>query len=156
MKLYLVLSKKDQNSAIESVILTDECFSWTAFLLGALWFLFYRMPIFAAIIFVASFAFGVFVEIGLFSNLEIIVIEIGFMTFMAYNAKTWRVKHLFAQKYQLETIILAQNKLEAKIKAVEELSNKYPQFNIEEISELVVDSRAYRKKLQKETPYFCV
>ena len=158
MKLYNALIKKDKNNKIEDVVLLEEGFSLFAFLFSGLWFLFHRMWLNAATIFAINYVLQSFGEAEILSKLDLIFLELSFLIIIAYNANHWFGEHLLRQGYQLSGFVLAANKAEARIKAVQSLYVDYPELTIDEFSDAIIDPRGYRKHLrsQKNEPYFSV
>lgn len=158
MKLYSALIKKDQNSKIEDVVLLEEGFSLFAFLFSGLWFLFHKMWLNAATIFAINYILQSFGEAEILSNLDIIFLEFSFLIIIAYNANHWFSEHLLRKGYKVSGFVLAANKAEARIKAVQSLYADYAELTIDEFSDAIIDPRGYRKHLrsQKNEPYFSV
>ncbi|NBV07442.1 MAG: DUF2628 domain-containing protein [Proteobacteria bacterium] len=158
MKLYNVLIKKDQNSKIEDVVLLDEGFSFFAFLFGAFWFLYHKMWLNAAAIFIINLALQYFENSGIFNKLDSAFLQMAFFIIVAYNANHWFSEHLVRLNYKNNGFVLAENKAEARIKAVQMLHSEYKNLTIDEFSSAIVDPKGYRKLLleQKKQPYFVV
>lgn len=158
MKLYNVLIKKDQNGKIEDVVLLDEGFSFYAFLFGAFWFLYHRMWLNAAVIFAINLALQYFEDQEIFTKIDSTFLQIAFLVIVAYNASHWFGEHLARLNYKNNGFVLAENKAEARIKAVQTLHNDYQNLTIDEFSDAIVDPKGYHKSLlkQKRQPYFVV
>lgn len=158
MKLYNALIKKDQNNKIEDVVLLEEGFSFMAFLFSGLWFLFHKMWLNAAVIFAINYMLQSLGEAGALSKLDLMFLEFSFLIIIAYNANYWFSEHLLRRGYQISGFVLAANKAEARIKAVQSLYVDYPELSIDEFSDAIVDPKGYRKHLQqqKNVPYFSV
>jgi len=158
MKLYNAFIKKDQNGKIEDVVLLDEGFSFLAFLFGGLWFLFHRMWLNAAIIFAINYMLQSISNNAILSKLDVMFLETSFLIIVAYNANHWFGEHLARLGYQISGFVLANNKAEARIKAVQALHADYPELSIDEFSDAIIDPKGYRKHLQaqKNEPYFSV
>lgn len=158
MKLYSALIKKDKNNKIEDVVLLEEGFSFLAFLFNGLWFLFHRMWANAAVIFAINYALQSLGEAAVLSKIDLMFLEFSFLIIIAYNANYWFGEHLLCLGYQISGFVLAANKAEARIKAVQSLYVDYPELSIDEFSSAIIDPRGYRKHLQQQQnqPYFSV
>lgn len=158
MKLYTALIKKDQNNKIEDVVLLDEGFSLTAFLFSGLWFLFHKMWFNAATIFAINYLAQSLGKASGLATTDLMFLEFSFLTIIAYNANHWFIDHLLRCQYKISGFVLAANKAEARIKAVQSLYSDYPELSIDEFSSAIIDPKGYRKYLraQKNEPYFSV
>ncbi len=158
MRLYNALIKKDQNNKIEDVVLLEEGFSFMAFLFSGLWFLFHKMWLNAAVIFAINYVLQSLGEAGALSKLDLMFLEFSFLIIIAYNANHWFSEYLLRRGYQISGFVLAANKAEARIKAVQSLYVDYPELSIDEFSDAIIDPKGYRKHLQqqKNVPYFSV
>ena len=158
MKLYNAFIKKDLNDKIEDVVLLDEGFSFFAFLFSGLWFLFHKMWLNAAVIFAINYLLQSLGNNEVLPKLDVMFLEISFLVIIAYNANHWFGEHLLRRGYKLSGFVLAANKAEARIKAVQALYVDYPELTIDEFSTAIIDPKGYRKTLreQKNEPYFSV
>lgn len=158
MKLYNALIKKDKNNKIEDVILLEEGFSFAVFLFNGLWFLFHKMWANAAVIFAINYVLQSLEKTSMLSKIDLMFLEFAFLIIIAHNANHWFGEHLLRLGYQISGFILAENKAEARIKAVQSLYVDYPELSIDEFSTAIIDPRGYRKHLQQQKiqPYFSV
>ncbi len=158
MKPYTALIKKDQNNKIEDVVLLEEGFSLMAFFFNGIWFLFHKMWLNAATIFAINYLLQSLGNAGAFSKIDLIFLEVSFLVIIAYNANHWFSEHLLRCGYQISGFVLASNKAEARIKAVQSLYSDYSDLSIDEFSDAIIDPKGYRKYLreQKKEPYFSV
>lgn len=156
MKLYSALIKKDQNNKIEDVVLLEEGFSFMAFVFSGLWFLFHKMWLHFIVVFAINFTLQRLGKFGLISGFDVMFLEAAFLFVIAYSANHWFGEHLLHKGYKLSGFVLADNKADARIKAVQSLYVDYPELSIGEFSDAIVDPRSYRKHLKthKNQPYF--
>ena len=126
MKLYKGLVKFDKKGKIEDIVVVDDSFSWKAFFLNPLWFLFHKMWIefsffsFAIILFIYVLSFGAY-------NF---LMQISLLFMVALNSKTWYEDFLVKRKnYLFLAMIFGNNKTEAKIKFINQISLKNKENN---------------------------
>ncbi len=126
MKLYKGLVKFDKKGKIEDIVVVDDSFSWKAFFLNPLWFLFHKMWTeffffsFAIILFIYVFSFGAY-------NF---LMQISLLFMVALNSKTWYEDFLVKRKnYLFLAMIFGNNKTEAKIKFINQISLKNKENN---------------------------
>ena len=126
MKLYKGLVKFDKKGKIEDIVVVDDSFSWKAFFLNPLWFLFHKMWIefsffsFAIILFIYVLSFGAY-------NF---LMQISLFFMVALNSKTWYEDFLVKRKnYLFLAMIFGNNKTEAKIKFINQISLKNKENN---------------------------
>ena len=158
MKLYNALIKKDKNNKIEDVVLLEEGASFLAFVFGGLWFLFHRMWLNAAAIIAINYGLEYLADADYISKLDLTFLQTAFLVIIAFNAYDWFEEHLLRHGYKVSGFVLAANKAEARIKAVQMLYRRYPELSLDEFSDAIVDPRSYRKRMQhqKKEPYFSV
>jgi hypothetical protein len=126
MKLYKGLVKFDKKGKIEDIIVVDDSFSWKAFFLNPLWFLFHKMWIefflflSVLVVFIYVFSFGAY-------NF---LMQISLLFMIALNSKTWYEDFLVKRKnYLFLAMIFGNNKTEAKIKFINQISLKNKENN---------------------------
>ncbi len=126
MKLYKGLVKFDKKGKIEDIIVVDDSFSWKAFFLNPLWFLFHKMWIefflfsLVSVVFIYVFSFGAY-------NF---LMQISLLFMVALNSKTWYEDFLVKRKnYLFLAMIFGNNKTEAKIKFINQISLKNKENN---------------------------
>jgi len=156
MKLYSAFIKKNQDNKIKDVVLLDEGFSFLAFLFGGFWFLFHRMWSVAMIVFAINVLMQIMFAQKILTDLDIYILNVSFSIIVACNSKNWLEKHLSSCGYILSCFILSDNKQGAKIRAAQALHERYPDFSIDELSDIIIDPKGHCKKLnkQKNEPYF--
>ena len=120
MKLYYALVKRSDNNKIQDVIFTKESFSWAAFLLSGIWFLYHKMwKEFYAVMFFTIIGDILFRSLG---RSEYLTIELIFFFVIAMNANYWRENDLKKKGYSLEKTVFANNENEAEIGFFSEVS----------------------------------
>ena len=126
MKLYKGLVKFDKKGKIEDIIVVDDSFSWKAFFFNPLWFLFHKMWIefflflSVSVVFIYVFSFGAY-------NF---LMQISLLFMVALNSKTWYEDFLVKRKnYLFLAMIFGNNKTEAKIKFINQISLKNKENN---------------------------
>ena len=126
MKLYKGLVKFDKKGKIEDIIVVDDSFSWKAFFFNPLWFLFHKMWIefflflLVLVVFIHVFSFGAY-------NF---LMQISLLFMVALNSKTWYEDFLVKRKnYLFLAMIFGNNKTEAKIKFINQISLKNKENN---------------------------
>ena len=126
MKLYKGLVKFDKKGKIEDIIVVDDSFSWKAFFFNPLWFLFHKMWIefflflSVLVVFIYVFSFGAY-------NF---LMQISLLFMIALNSKTWYEDFLVKRKnYLFLAMIFGNNKTEAKIKFINQISLKNKENN---------------------------
>ena len=126
MKLYKGLVKFDKKGKIEDIIVVDDSFSWKAFFFNPLWFLFHKMWIefflflSVSVVFIYVFSFGAY-------NF---LMQISLLFMVALNSKTWYEDFLIKRKkYLFLAMIFGNNKTEAKIKFINQISLKNKENN---------------------------
>jgi hypothetical protein len=126
MKLYKGLVKFDKKGKIEDIVVVDDSFSWKAFFFNPLWFLFHKMWIefflflSVLVVFIYVFSFGAY-------NF---LMQISLLFMIALNSKTWYEDFLVKRKnYLFLAMIFGNNKTEAKIKFINQISLKNKENN---------------------------
>ena len=126
MKLYKGLVKFDKKGKIEDIVVVDDSFSWKAFFLNPLWFLFHKMWI---EFFFFSFAIILFIYVLSFGAYNFLM-QISLLFMVALNSKTWYEDFLVKRKnYLFLAMIFGNNKTEAKIKFINQISLKNKENN---------------------------
>jgi hypothetical protein len=126
MKLYKGLVKFDKKGKIEDIIVVDDSFSWKAFFLNPLWFLFHKMWI---EFFLLSVVLVVFIYVFSFGAYNFLM-QISLLFMVALNSKTWYEDFLIKRKnYLFLAMIFGNNKTEAKIKFINQISLKNKENN---------------------------
>ena len=158
MKLYDALIKKDKNNKIEDIVLLQEGFSFVAFFLSALWFVFHRMWHVAAIVLAVDYSFSILSGLGILSAFDIAFLQTTFLLLIAYNANRLFNEFLHKKGYKTIGLVLANSRAEARIKAMKILHHNYPNLSFDEFSEAIIDPKSYGEALrgQKSQPYFTV
>jgi len=119
MKLYKGLIKFDRNNKIEDIIVLDDGFSWKALFFNPLWFLFNKMWIEFILFLLIFVIFNYFAEYGIYDY----IMQLSLIFMIALNSKTWYADFLIKRKkYQIGAIILSNDKVEAKIKLINQIS----------------------------------
>jgi len=119
MKLYKGLIKFDKNNKIEDILVLDDNFSWKAFFLNPIWFLFHKMWQ-EFLLFLLMFGlFNYFADYGIFD----FVIQISLIFMVALNSKSWYADFLIKKKkYKIVAMILSNNEIEAKINFIQQIN----------------------------------
>ena len=126
MKLYKGLVKFDKKGKIEDIVVVDDSFSWKAFFLNPLWFLFHKMWI---EFFLFSLVLVVFIHVFSFGAYNFLM-QISLLFMIALNSKTWYEDFLVKRKnYLFLAMIFGNNKTEAKIKFINQISLKNKENN---------------------------
>jgi hypothetical protein len=126
MKLYKGLVKFDKKGKIEDIIVVDDSFSWKAFFLNPLWFLFHKMWIEFSFFSLAIILFSCVFSFGAYNFL----MQISLLFMVALNSKTWYEDFLVKRKnYLFLAMIFGNNKTEAKIKFINQISLKNKENN---------------------------
>jgi hypothetical protein len=113
MKLYNALIKKNQADKIEDVILIKEGFSFAAFILSGIWFLYHKMWREVLLLILLNCAL---VFLGKFlSTSSATLLEIAFSFMVALNANQYFLDHLKKKNYQFVGVVFGQNLAEAKV-----------------------------------------
>ena len=126
MKLYKGLVKFDKKGKIEDIIVVDDSFSWKAFFLNPLWFLFHKMWI---EFFLFSLVLVAFIYVFSFGAYNFLM-QISLLFMVALNSKNWYEDFLVKRKnYLFLAMIFGNNKTEAKIKFINQISLKNKENN---------------------------
>ncbi len=126
MKLYRGLIKFDQDGKIEDLIVIDDSFSWKAFLFNPFWFLFHKMWIESFLFLLILALLSCITRFGVYDFL----MQFSLIFMIALNAKNWYADFLVnRKKYCFVAMIFGNNKIEAKIKFVNEISLKSKENN---------------------------
>lgn len=148
MKLYNALIKRDQNKKISDLVLIEDGFSWGAFFFSVPWFLFHKMWRNSLVLILINILFFRLGDLEFFSKTDLFFIEAAFLILIAINANYWYDQHLRRQGYEEIDYVLAGNRSEARLKAVEILHHQNPQLNFADFN-MIIDLRAKKKE-----PYF--
>ncbi len=155
MKLYNALIKKTKEGKIEDIILLKDGFSYPAFFLNNIWFLYNKMWKEFVVLLGVSFSFMLLKAMGIFSSSDIFLLEVIFVFIIALNFNYWLVEHLKKQGYEFVGLVFGSDLTNAKMRFVKNLENDQ---NFEEIDFdiSITDPKLHRQfvKKQKKEHYF--
>jgi len=123
MKLYSALIKKNKEGKIEDVVLLKDGFSFPAFFLSGLWFLYHKMwKEFLGLILVNI----TLVSISkIYAHFDLISLEILFAFIVALNANYWLCEHLRKRNYEFVGLVFGTSYSNAKFRFIKNLEVDY-------------------------------
>ncbi|MBM5781900.1 MAG: DUF2628 domain-containing protein [Pelagibacterales bacterium] len=149
MKLYNALIKKNKEGKIEDIILLKDGFSYPAFFLNSIWFLYNKMWKEFGVLLGVSFSFMLLKALSIFSLSDVLLLELIFTFIIALNFNYWLVEHLKKQGYEFIGLVFGSDMTNAKMRFVKNLENEQNSEEIEfDIS--ITDPKLYRQMLKKQ------
>lgn len=157
MKLYNALIKKSSAGKIEDVIVLKDGFSYPAFFLNNLWFLYNKMWKEFGVLVGVSFSFMVLKALGILSSSDIVLLEIIFLFIIALNFNYWLVEHLKKQGYEFVGLVFGSSLENAKMRFVKNLEVDRESENFE-FDIAITNPKLHRQllKMQKKEHYFVI
>lgn len=150
LKLYSSFIKKDKNNKVEDIAIVCEKFSFSAFFLSLLWFLFYKMWQSAILLVLVEIVLVKLRNLSFISNFDFFMLNLAILFFIAMNASSWRGKKLEKKDYKRKNYVLAQNEEEARLKAMKSWHRNSPDLGFQRFSEEIIDPHFYLKSVKPQ------
>ncbi|HCR91255.1 MAG TPA: hypothetical protein DIW50_12530 [Prolixibacteraceae bacterium] len=147
LKLYSALIKKDANHKIEDIALIKENFSILALFFHVAWFLCHKMWRTSLILVIIEYILLNAYSAKIIDGVDLIFLQLALLLLVALNANHWYRQYLRKKGYGLTAFVLAQNEEEARLKAMKSLHRNSPDLSFDEISEEIIDPKAYLKSM---------
>jgi|GEM_PF-5686943 hypothetical protein len=112
MRIYHILTKDETNHQV----FIEETFSIFALTFQGLWLLYHKMWFKSAAVLITQYIIFIVVKLNYISGSLGLGIEFIIAIILAMFAKTWYIEQLKQNKYQLNSVITANNADEAKIR----------------------------------------
>ncbi len=150
LKLYSSFTKKDKNNKVEDIAIVCEKFSFSAFFLSLLWFLFHKMWKSALSLVIAEIILIKLRNVSLISNFDFVMLNLAILFFIAMNASSWRSNKLEKKGYKRKNYVLAQNEEEARLKAMKSWHRNSPDLGFQRFSDEIIDPHFYLKSVKPQ------
>lgn len=126
LKTYAVYIKPGDEHPLESSVFVKEGFSMAAFVLSFFWAAYHRVWRLALVVLAFYIVANKAMLLGVIDLNLRLVLEVGFLTWLGFEAGEWRAKALARQGFVLLDIVMARSEAEARQRLFDRYLAQYP------------------------------
>ncbi len=126
LKTYAVYIKPGDEHPLESSMFVKEGFSMPAFLFSLFWALYHRVWRLAVLVLAFYIVANKALLAGVIDLHFRLIVEMGFLAWVGFQAGEWRAKALERQGFVLLDIVMARSEAEARQRLLDRYLPQYP------------------------------